>query len=175
MKEQSIIEVGESRPVWESLEALARQEVQRLLQLLEEEVEQALGRARYARRDRVEATPGYQNGSGKPSRLPSLRSPCCAKEGPRRTPGEAPRARRAMTDSRFMISTLDGRQSSCPPSLAFRPGTARFASTPALRDCSLRLGEKIHHRVTLVDRDELVSRQWPGPVDAEDAESPPCQ
>jgi hypothetical protein len=31
MKEQSIIEVGESRPVWESLEGFARQGVQRLL------------------------------------------------------------------------------------------------------------------------------------------------
>ena len=55
MKEQSIVEVGESRPVWESLEALARQGVQRLLQqLLEEEVEQALGRVGYALRGRVD-------------------------------------------------------------------------------------------------------------------------
>ena len=54
MKEQSIIEVGESRPVWESLEGFARQGVQRLLQqVLEEEVEEALGRARYERRDGV--------------------------------------------------------------------------------------------------------------------------
>jgi transposase-like protein len=73
MKEQSIIEVGESRPVWASLEVLARQGVQRLLQqLLEEEVEQALGRARYARRDGVDATPGYRNGLGKPRRLSAM-------------------------------------------------------------------------------------------------------
>ncbi len=47
MKEKSITGATESRPVWESLETLARQGVQRLLQqLLEEEVEQVLGRAR---------------------------------------------------------------------------------------------------------------------------------
>ncbi len=73
MKEQSIIEVGESRPVWESLEGFARQGVQRLLQqVLEEEVEQVLGRARYERRDGVDATPGYRNGFGKPRRLSAL-------------------------------------------------------------------------------------------------------
>ncbi len=73
MKEQSIIEVGESRPVWESLEGFARQGVQRLLQqVLEEEVEQALGRARYERRDGVDATAGYRNGFGKPRRLSAL-------------------------------------------------------------------------------------------------------
>jgi putative transposase len=70
MKEKSIIEVGESRPVWESLEALARQGVQRLLQqLLEDEVEQLLGRQRSARRDGIDAAPGYRNGYGKPRRL----------------------------------------------------------------------------------------------------------
>lgn len=31
MKEQSIIEVAESRPMWETLEAFARQGIQRLL------------------------------------------------------------------------------------------------------------------------------------------------
>jgi len=70
MKEQSIIEVGESRPVWASLEAFARQGVQRLLQhLLEEEVEELLGRERYARRSGVDPAPGYRNGYGKPRRL----------------------------------------------------------------------------------------------------------
>ena len=73
MKEQSIVGATESRPGWESLEAFARQGVQRLLQqLLEEEVEQALGRARYARRDGVDATPGYRNGFGKPRRLSAM-------------------------------------------------------------------------------------------------------
>ena len=70
MKEKSTEGAAESRPVWESLEALARQGVQRLLQqLLEEEVEQALGRRRYERREGVDAPPGYRNGVGKPRRL----------------------------------------------------------------------------------------------------------
>src|SRR6266436_1277859 len=70
MKEQSIGTGAQSRPTWESLEALARQGVQRLLQqLLEEEVEQVVGRRRYARRDGVDAAPGYRNGHGKPRRL----------------------------------------------------------------------------------------------------------
>jgi len=52
VKEKSTEGAAESRPVWESLEAFARQGVQRLLQqLLEEEVEQALGRRRYERRE----------------------------------------------------------------------------------------------------------------------------
>jgi len=46
VKEKSTEGSAESRPVWESLEAFARQGVQRLLQqLLEEEVEHALGGA----------------------------------------------------------------------------------------------------------------------------------
>jgi len=73
MKEQSTVGAMESRPVWESLEAFARQGVQRLLQqLLQEEVEQALGRARYARRDGVDAPPGYRNGFGRPRRLSAM-------------------------------------------------------------------------------------------------------
>jgi transposase-like protein len=73
MKEQSIAGATESRPVWESLEGFARQGVQRLLQqVLEEEVEQALGRARYERREAVDATPGYRNGFGKPRRLSAM-------------------------------------------------------------------------------------------------------
>jgi transposase-like protein len=63
MKEKSTETGPESRPAWESLEALARQGVQRLLQqLLEEEVEEVLGRRRYERRDGVDAAPGYRNG-----------------------------------------------------------------------------------------------------------------
>jgi putative transposase len=73
MKEQSILGATESRPVWESLETFARQGIQRLLQqLLEEEVEQVLGRARYERRDGMDATPGYRNGFGKPRRLSAM-------------------------------------------------------------------------------------------------------
>jgi putative transposase len=73
MKEQSIAGATESRPVWESLERFARQGVQRLLQqVLEEEVEQVLGRARYERHEAVDATPGYRNGFGKPRLLSAL-------------------------------------------------------------------------------------------------------
>jgi len=62
VKEKSTEGAAESRPVWESLEAFARQEVQRLLQqLLEEEVEQALGRRRYERREGVDAPSGYRH------------------------------------------------------------------------------------------------------------------
>ncbi|MBI4588508.1 MAG: transposase [Candidatus Rokubacteria bacterium] len=47
MREQSIIEVGESRPGWEALEASAREGIRRLLQQqLAEEVEDVLGRQR---------------------------------------------------------------------------------------------------------------------------------
>ena len=73
MKEKSTETGVESRPAWESLEAFARQGVQRLLQqVLEEEVEAVLGRARYARRDGVDASPGYRNGHGKPRRLSAM-------------------------------------------------------------------------------------------------------
>jgi transposase-like protein len=73
MKEQSTETGAELRPTWESLEAFARQGVQRLLQqLLEEEVEGVLGRGRYERRDAVDATPGYRNGHGKPRRLSAM-------------------------------------------------------------------------------------------------------
>ncbi|MGH7316622.1 MAG: transposase, partial [Candidatus Rokuibacteriota bacterium] len=70
MKEKSIIEVDESRPGWEALEAYAREAIRRWLQrLLEAEVEEALGRERYERRVGVDAPPGYRNGWGKPRRL----------------------------------------------------------------------------------------------------------
>jgi transposase-like protein len=52
------------------LEAFARAGVQRLLQrVLEEEVDELLGRRRYERRDGVDPTPGYRNGFGQPRRL----------------------------------------------------------------------------------------------------------
>src|SRR6266404_336769 len=73
MKEQSTETGPESRPAWESLEALARRGVQRLLQqLLEDEVEEVLGRRRYERRNGVDAPPGYRNGWGKPRRLSAM-------------------------------------------------------------------------------------------------------
>jgi putative transposase len=59
-----------SSPTWEALEAFARAGVQRLLQqVLEDEVEQVLGRGRYERRPGVDPAPGYRNGFGKPRRL----------------------------------------------------------------------------------------------------------
>jgi putative transposase len=65
------IEVGEeSRAEWATLEAFARQGVQRLLQrVLEEEVDELLGRDRYERRRAIDAPSGYRNGFGKPRRL----------------------------------------------------------------------------------------------------------
>src|SRR6201988_5569052 len=55
---------------WERLEDLVREHVQRFIQtLLEEEVMELLGRTKSARREAVDATPGYRNGYGKPRRL----------------------------------------------------------------------------------------------------------
>ena len=52
------------------MEPHAREGVRRLLQqLLEEEVEEVLGRRRYERREAVAAAPGYRNGWGKARRL----------------------------------------------------------------------------------------------------------
>src|SRR6266478_10034217 len=73
MKEKSTETGAESRPTWERLEAFARQGVQRLLQqLLEEEVEDVLGRGRYERRETVDAAAGYRNGYGKPRGLSAM-------------------------------------------------------------------------------------------------------
>ena len=70
MKQQSTERLVESRPSWEHLEAFARQRIQSWFQrLLEEEVEELLGRARYARREGIDAPAGYRNGFGKPRRL----------------------------------------------------------------------------------------------------------
>jgi transposase-like protein len=70
VKKKSTELVEESRPEWETLEAFARQGVQRLLQrVLEEEVDELLGRGRYERRGAVDAAPGYRNGWGKERRL----------------------------------------------------------------------------------------------------------
>ena len=70
MKEQSCERVTESRPSWEDVEVFARQRIQSWFQrLLEEEVEELLGRGRYARREGIDAPGGYRNGLGKPRRL----------------------------------------------------------------------------------------------------------
>ena len=61
---------GESRPRWEDLEAFARQGIQRWWQrLLEEEVDELLGRRRYERREGIDAPEGYRNGHGQPRRV----------------------------------------------------------------------------------------------------------
>ena len=55
---------------WERLEDFVREHVQGFIQaLLEEEVTELLGRTKSARREAVDATPGYRNGYGKPRRL----------------------------------------------------------------------------------------------------------
>jgi putative transposase len=55
---------------WEQLEEFAHEHVQHFIQtLLEEEVTELLGRTKSARREAVDATPGYRNGYGKPRRL----------------------------------------------------------------------------------------------------------
>ena len=72
MKEQSIIQGGESRPGWEALETYAREGIRRVLQQLLEEVEVVVvvvRRPRYERRAGVDAPTGYRNGHGTPRRL----------------------------------------------------------------------------------------------------------
>jgi putative transposase len=55
---------------WERLEDFVREHVQRFIQsLLEEEVTELLGRTKSARREAVDAAPGYRNGYGKARRL----------------------------------------------------------------------------------------------------------
>src|SRR3954462_3789652 len=52
---------------WEHLEDFVREHVQQFIQaLLEEEVTELLGRTKSARREVVDAIPGYRNGYGKP-------------------------------------------------------------------------------------------------------------
>lgn len=58
-----------SRPMWEQLEGYAREQIQEFVQrLLEEEVDDLLGRKKNARRS-PESPTGYRNGYGKPRRL----------------------------------------------------------------------------------------------------------
>ena len=70
MKHDNAAEAATSMPSWETLENFARQGVQQLLQrVLEEEVEQLLGRRRSERRAAIDPQPGYRNGYGKPRKL----------------------------------------------------------------------------------------------------------
>jgi putative transposase len=69
-KPQPITPEPKASSTWERLEEFVREQVQRFIQaLLEEEVTELLGRTKSARRDAVDAPPGYRNGSGKPRRL----------------------------------------------------------------------------------------------------------
>ncbi len=64
MREKTTEAVAASSPTWGTLETFARQSVQQFLQrLLEEEVDDLLGRARYARRDPVDAGPATATAS----------------------------------------------------------------------------------------------------------------
>lgn len=70
MEKESTRSTPESRVQWEDLEEWVRQQVQRLIQeVLEEEVTEFLGRARSARRSRLDHAVGYRNGYGKPRGL----------------------------------------------------------------------------------------------------------
>ena len=70
MSQQITEQTSTSSAMWEGLEALVREQVQRLIQaLLEEEVAAFLGRPQSARRAAVDAPLGYRNGHGKPRRL----------------------------------------------------------------------------------------------------------
>jgi putative transposase len=70
MKHDNTPEATASMPSWDSLESFARSGVQQLLQqVLEEEVEQLLGRRRSERRSPVDPQPGYRNGYGKSRKL----------------------------------------------------------------------------------------------------------
>lgn len=68
MEELVTKESTQSSACWQAMEEMARRHVQQWLQgLLEDEVTQFLGRARYRRRDEGER--GYRNGYGKPRQL----------------------------------------------------------------------------------------------------------
>ena len=70
MMKKSTETVPESSAEWATLESFARDGVQRLLQrVLEQEVDELLGRRRSERRAAVDAVAGYRNGFGQPRRL----------------------------------------------------------------------------------------------------------
>jgi putative transposase len=69
-KPQPTTSESKANRTWEHLEEFAREHVQRFIQaLLEEEVTELLGRTKSARREVVDAAPGYRNGYSKPRRL----------------------------------------------------------------------------------------------------------
>jgi putative transposase len=70
MEEKTTRHASSSSPMWERLEAIVREQIQRFIQaLLEEEVTALLGRPTAARRAAVDAPAGMRHGYGKPRRL----------------------------------------------------------------------------------------------------------
>ena len=70
MKKENIPENQKSRVDYEALESWVRGRMQELVQwLLEEEVQELLGRQKYERKQPVDAVQGYRNGYGKGRRL----------------------------------------------------------------------------------------------------------
>ena len=70
MKKDNTAKSSPSTPGWEELEAFVRGRVQEFVQgILEEEVTELLGRARYERRAEVDPVLGYRNGYGKERKL----------------------------------------------------------------------------------------------------------
>jgi len=70
MEEVTTVHTDQSTPEFEYLEDWVRLKVQGFIQgILEEEVESILGRARYQRREGVDAIRGWRNGYGKPRRI----------------------------------------------------------------------------------------------------------
>src|SRR4029453_5941008 len=66
MPQKSTTPEPKTSRTWEHLEDFVREHVQQFIQaLLEEEVTELLGRTKSARREAVDATPGYHNGYGK--------------------------------------------------------------------------------------------------------------
>ena len=70
MEKRSTPGHASSSPCWDQLEEWARGKIQEFVQsLLEAEVTEFLGRAKWQRRAAVDAATGYRNGYGKPRRL----------------------------------------------------------------------------------------------------------
>ena len=70
MEEVTTVHTDQSTPEFEYLEDWVRLKVQEFVQeILEEEVENLLGRARHQRRKGVDAAQGWRNGYGKPRRI----------------------------------------------------------------------------------------------------------
>src|SRR5690554_6248358 len=69
MSKMGVAEVASS-PTWESLDGFVRLEAQRFIQrVLEEEVEEFLGRKKSERRETSGGSVGYRNGYGKARKL----------------------------------------------------------------------------------------------------------